>query len=80
MKDFGKKCHQFGNDDNNDNVQLYGECAGTEEINIYQKKKIDKVLKECLPPYPMPLIKHKIRVTQDDIPFRLKVRRMSQKL
>ena len=64
---------------------MYGECAGIEEINIDQRKEIDKVLKECLPPHPMPLgkthlIKHKIRVSPDAIPVRHKVRSMSPKL
>ena len=85
VRDSGKKWHQFGNNDNNDNIQLHGEYAGIEEINIDQRKEIDNVLKECLPPHSIPLgrthlIKHKIRVSPDAIPFRHKVRRMSPKL
>ena len=48
VRDNRKKLHQFSNNDNKNNIQLYGECADIVEINLDQKKKIDRVLKECL--------------------------------
>ena len=46
MRDKRKKWHQYSNDDDKNKLQLYGECASIEEINLDQKKEIDRVLKE----------------------------------